>query len=295
MLELLVFTAADRRYEPFVLPYMVSVLWSNPDTIVEVCVEDEDSFRREFRSGLEVLERHCAGRFAISTGRHFDQVSNTVRFLETPRNQARYVYIGDIDILVLERIAPDHIENMRVLGLPYSNIQRPSGKKALSGLHFSDWDAYYPLPNDYPKQRINLDECFLYDLIVARGLGLPDPSHTFRPLHGYHMSLNRDPRIPGVGGWGYTRNRSYALSFNKLRQSDLWRDSAPCFSPDYLKLLYILEVSIAFHFPDLFESSSLSPMPSVRSLFITEKPRTHPIKKWRNILALGKSRAADRT
>jgi len=195
MTDLVIFTAANICDEPFVLPYMASCAWFNPNAAMEIRVENRVRFHAENNEGLAVLERHFPGRCLVTQGEYFSRVPNSVRFLQKPSLAAEYVYIGDVDILVLEEIVPRHLQNMADLRLPYSNIERPHGKGALSGLHFTARDTFYPQASDGTVSRINCDEYVLYDLIIARGLPMPDISHRVRPIHGYHLSLNRDPRI----------------------------------------------------------------------------------------------------
>lgn len=253
-MKLTVFTAANNKYEPFVIPYALSILAHNPDTVVEIALEEPDRFSTENAKALSILSR-LADRLILRRGDFSRLPANSVRFTETPTQKADFVYIGDIDILVLEDIAPAHISRMEITGLPYCNIKRP-GKRALSGLHFSRWDAFFPHA-DAPKNRINLDEGYLFDLIEARGLPIPNEDDKFRPLHGFHLSLNRDPRTTR-NTWGGI-NKSMAGAFTKFRCSELWLEISPFFDLRYKRILFTLEVMLASRFPEILEKSPPTP------------------------------------
>lgn len=251
--SLTVFTAVNRRYEPFVAPYIASVVVHNRDTTVEVCVEDPALFRADNHRAMATLEEHFPGRALIRGGDFSRAKANSIRFIETPESVSEYVYIGDVDIIITEEIAPFHLNHMAETGLPYSNLKRPN-KDALSGLHFSRWDALYPHA-ETPSSRINLDEGYLWDLVMARGLPAPpldDPKP--RPLHGFHLSLNCDPRIIN-GGWGGVRHRPAADAFATMRGSPFWQRLSPHFDKRFLRVLFALEVMLTARFPEIMEAS----------------------------------------
>lgn len=87
-----------------------------------------------------------------------------------------YVYIGDIDIIVLDStIVDQHLKLMAKTGLPYSNRARGGPRAQLSGLHFTRYDAYYPVPDvsdiDITQE---VDEALLYKIVQRRGLPIQD-------------------------------------------------------------------------------------------------------------------------
>lgn len=202
------FTSANKLYEMFVLPYALGGLIHNDDARVEVCLEDPGAFESTNREAIGTLEAGVgADRFLVRGIEAAEGVSpNSVRFLETPRVATDFTYIGDIDVLILEAVSPLHRKRMAELDLPYSNVLR-DGKQALSGLHWTRTDAYYPVR---VPQGINLnrDEELLYHLVKGRGLRLPPPGLS-RPMHGYHLSPNRAPLRRVIDGhhsfhWGLT-------------------------------------------------------------------------------------------
>jgi len=239
MAELNIFTCADRKYEDFAPLFIAFCLWSNSDATVEIGVEDADRFAAVHREAMSRLtSTHGKNAFLIRnvnwrTSQDRNIFPNSVRFLAEPVLPSEYIYISDIDIVTLEGgIAKQHIDDMARTGLPYSNWVR-TGKKRLTGLHFSRRDWQYPLPplDDLDFAEIN-DELLLYTL-VGRKLGYDPPlGERFRPVHGIHMSPNRAPggsirKGNAKPGWliGPHRNR-----WDQFRRTDGFRDLEPHFS-----------------------------------------------------------------
>ena len=249
------FSSATPDYELFVLPYMASALIHNYNVRVEVCVEDNARFRKTNALGIEVLLRH----YGENRVRIRDVVSsrgvspNSVRFLETPEVMSEFTYIGDIDILILEQISQKHIDRMLSAGLPYSNVLRP-GRRALSGLHFTRSDAYYPVALPAGVD-LNLDEALLYALVTSRGAPLP-PEEWNRPAHGFHLSLNRSPLPRFVDGkrkpgWSVDRSKKrFLAAYEALQRHPVWRAMYLFFDRRYRVLLGLLDLALADTFPD---------------------------------------------
>jgi len=226
------FTCCNKKYEYFACLYVFSALYHNPDIKVEIGVESTADFLESHKAEIDFLTRiYGQGKFEFRevdwrTKNNRRILPNSVRFLATPNAKADYVYIGDIDILVLDsNISGIHIDRINSTGLPYSNSVRP-GTKKLSGLHFTSWDALYPLPDicDLDLLRMN-DEHLLYEILVRRGLALSD-IEWFRPIHGIHMSPNRQPdsrMVAGklIPGWSID---SYQKKFEIFSASDLYKE-----------------------------------------------------------------------
>jgi hypothetical protein len=123
-------------------------------------------------------------------------MQNTYRFVVPPESKADFVYIGDVDIMIVDDV---WIKHKRVFerGLPYSNRVRHNTTK-LTGLHFTRYDTYYPLPEirDIANEFKN-DEEVLYQIVKRSGQldrqAEIDAVGVGRPVHGIHMSLNRIP------------------------------------------------------------------------------------------------------
>lgn len=271
---LTVFTVASHSHELYVLPYLACVLANDQDAVVEIVLEDPARFAASNTEALALLDRFFEGRYALSPGDFAGMTPNTLRFLATPTLVNEHVYIGDIDILVLEPIAPGHLEHMARTGLPYSNVTRPPKHRRLSGRHFTRWDAFYPRPPEARLERLHHDEATLFDLVTARGLPLPDPEDTYRPVHGFHLSLNRDPRaaekLPAPT-WCVHYSAEHARAYARLRSSAPWRELAPHFDVRYQRILFLAEAMLATRFRDELEGTPPSPGLCIRD-FVDGSP-----------------------
>lgn len=229
--SVLFYTCADGAYEAFAPLFIASSLWSVPSALAEVGVENRARFIKDHARALAVLEQHLPGRFAISEV-GFDRskmIPNTVRFVTPPTLKAEYVYISDIDIIMLDQAFPaEHLKFMASHGLPYANSMRDRDMR-MTGLHFTRHDAYYPIPELEPEiLRIN-DEQVLAELVTRRGHSLHF-TPWFRPVPGIHVSPNRAPqgerlsdgrRVPG---WGI---EPWVKPFRAFRDTALYKSLAP--------------------------------------------------------------------
>lgn len=216
------FTAVDRRYELFVPMFAYSVLANNPDAIVEIAVEDPERIRREHEYP-QILNEAYPDRFILRSGDFEKAHPAAVRFLEEPRHRLEHTYIGDADIIVLDHVSPWHIQKMKELDLPHSNVIRPNSQR-LTGLHFCKTDFHYPIGNLHHKgygKGCLPDEQFLYHIYETKD-ALPPRGHQLRPQHGIHLSLSRVPY--GRPSWGILEK--YVQPFTELFAGSLWRDIA---------------------------------------------------------------------
>jgi len=157
-----------------------------------------------------------------------------------------YVYIGDIDILILENVTKPHLEHMQKTGLPFSNIRR-KGKERLSGLHFTRADAFYPLPDHFEGLPIHADEELLFKMVERHRVGTPDPADNYRPLHGYHMSLSRPP-VSSTHAWGGIQDGQLLKIYMEFRSGRQWQEMYRFFDKRYKMLLSIIDSAIfAYH------------------------------------------------
>lgn len=237
MLDLTIFTCANRAYEDFTPLFVASALWSNPQAHVEVGLEDAAAFRAT--PAWTLLRDRFGDRFTIRSVAWTDGQGRpirpgTVRFVTQPAVPAFYTYITDIDIIMLDRgIQQRHARHMLREGLPYSNWVRP-GEDRLTGLHFTRSDFQYPLPavDDLALGSLN-DEMALF-VIVERLLGRSPPrGPMFRPVHGIHVSPNRPPVASGEGdrftpGWGI---EPHLPAWRRFRASALYALVHPVLSP----------------------------------------------------------------
>lgn len=195
--SLLFYTYADKRYAIFALPYAYFALRNNPSARVEILLEDAKEFQKVYSGGIRVLNElfpHQVTFTQSRTPRNAHVIPNTIRFIEQPTSRAEYLYIGDIDIMVMDDVLDIHLSYMRKFTLPFSNvIRQASPTPRLTGLHFCRFTDYYPLPDisDLDLSTRN-DENVLYEIMRRKNLMVPS-SFRHRPECGIHMSLSRDP------------------------------------------------------------------------------------------------------
>lgn len=229
--NLLFFTCCNKRYEHFVGLYAFSALYHNQDARIEIGLESKSSFEDKYKEELDFIKYNFGeDSLHLREVEWFDAdkrkiLPNSVRFINTPERKSEFVYIGDIDILILDKnISNIHKNRMQKTDLPYSNSVRPDTNR-MSGLHFTRYDSYYPLPN---LENLNLkmlnDEILLYKIIQKKGLPLP-PNEWFRPIHGIHVSPNRnlmktvDTNGRVIPGWGIEK---FSKEFEKFHAEILF-------------------------------------------------------------------------
>jgi hypothetical protein len=253
------FTAVSRNYEHFVVPYIVSSLIANENAQCEVLVEDPTVFKASTVAALDAVQYHFPDKWLILS---MDRrcwwkpgagMWGAQRFLNQPTTKLNYTYIGDVDVLVLDNdIEQVHVAHAAQLNLPYSNIVRP-GTRRLSGLHFVQTSPYFDVINQQfvakflklRMQRLHTlsDEMLLFEMMEGT-FGLPEHSDQrileFRPTHGFHLSMNRQPM--GSPGWGIIRSR--IEKYDLLKKDTRWRELAPLFDSRYRGLVDCLDMAI---------------------------------------------------
>lgn len=219
-IKTLIFTCANAAYEDFAPLYAASALMHSQSSLVEIGVEDAERFLTVHGGAWRKVEDRYPHRTLLRTVAFPPKLlPNTVRFITAPVTTAHYVYIGDIDIIILDKDFPEmHISHMEKHSLRFSNIVRPNTNR-MSGLHFAEYTAYYPIPDTSSLTRRMSDEQMLYALCELKGLSISDASHRFRPLHGIHASPNRMPNISERGGrkipgWGWQPYASKWFAFS---------------------------------------------------------------------------------
>jgi len=217
LIKLNIFTCCNNIYKDFIPLFILSNITYNEDCFVEVGVDDDNY--DGIKESLDVLKTIFGNKFLvynvnfnnkIYNGKEYMIKSNTVRFLTTPKIKSEFVYISDVDIITLEKnIMLTHVNHMEKFNLPYSNVVRGDLEK-LTGLHFTPYENYYPIPNFndlYEKNLLIQDEKFLYQIVKKRYPNF-NMENQFRPVHGIHISPNRPPfaseKNPfnwGIGKW----------------------------------------------------------------------------------------------
>ena len=236
MTTTLSYTCCDKSYEDFVPLFAAATLFHNDDFVVEVGLEDIDSFMASHRDAVAVV-REAFGEKQLrlsnvswTTAEGQRLLPNVVRFVTVPQTTGMdYIYLTDVDIIVLDtNVTEVHLEHMARQDSVYSNMVR-KGTKRMSGLHFTVPKAQYPLPDlsDVDLVRTN-DEEVLYTIVERRGTVIYDDD--FRPVHGIHVSPNRDARggSPQTPGWGA---QTYAKQFLAFDDQPLMRELEPLLSP----------------------------------------------------------------
>jgi len=250
---MLFYTCANRKYEDFAPLYVAACLHHNQGARCEVGLEDEQAFRAAHADAITVLETHFPNRFMLHTVNFPKRViPNTVRFITTPLWKAEFVYIGDIDILILEKnLALIHARQMERTGRDFCNSVRP-GTKRLSGLHFTRYDAYYPLDGIEAFNLSDLDEHVLYQICLTRRGFDTDDAPWFRPTHGIHMSPNREPFGSVVNGkrrpgWGIAPWTQHYIEF---ASTPLMQALRPQLSSRLLRSLDLIDSACGQRSPD---------------------------------------------
>lgn len=232
------FTCCNKEYEGFVPIFIHSVLYHN-DVDIEICLEDESQLNESDNSIVYIKKcypdstitlRKANFKTMFIENKQYKIIPNVVRFIETPTIKNDYVYICDIDIIILQKqIEQIHIDFMNKIKSDYSNLVRPSLKKRLTGLHFCKWDSYYPIPNyDDLAEILCHDEHFLYYLVKKKNEIIENT--TFRPVHGIHASQNRED----INAWGIS---SWSKQWLVYRQSSEFFHLEKMFSSKISKII----------------------------------------------------------
>lgn len=256
--ELLIFTYADVSYDIFVLPYIAFALNSNPGVRVEVAVEDIDNFNSKYKAGIGQLRESFGDAFLIRQSKvieaKIDCTPNVIRFIEHPETCAEYIYIGDIDLMILEDVFKIHTQYIEKYDLPFSNVIRQPVKDnqpRLTGLHFCRFEQMYPLPDlsDIDLKKMN-DEHVLYLIMKRKGAMVPE-SFKLRPECGVHLSTNRNPLGQYVAnnrvfsakkslGWGIKKH-DFHEKYKKVQKSATYQSCFMYFPAQFKLMLVALE------------------------------------------------------
>ena len=226
-----IFTCCDDKYLDFIPIFIFSHLYHNPDSFIEVGYDG--ILTQEIQQALDFISKDYKDKFLVRSekigsidykGSKIICTPNLTRFIVTPQVKCDNVYISDVDIICLEKnILNIHLNDMSKTGLKYSNVVRKKQTEdqdyfRLTGLHFTPWENFYPLPNydDLIERKIhNYDEIFLYELVKKRFPKF-NYENIFRPVHGIHVSLNRPP--VGDIGWGIKKWEKKWLLFRNTTE-----------------------------------------------------------------------------
>ena len=275
--ELLFLTIATGDYWIFAAPFAAACLATFPDCRVEILVERSRVYDI-VSQGVTVSDRVCL-RPILSSMARWEAIprhlrvndypsrhpAGSIRWLTVPRTAAHYVYVCDVDILISDTGLFDwHKAFMSKFSLPYSNIHRqdhPEGVEQgrMTGCHFADYGWFYSaamnLYRDMVRDDISCDqkaqrqtryydERILYHLCdLAECLPPPELKgrYKWRPIHGIHTSLKRDPK----SRLGWNLRAKPIRDYRRLQETPVWKLARPFFAPEYLALLERLEAEIS--------------------------------------------------
>lgn len=273
MSDLTFFTSASGFYRNFVCSYAVFALAHNPGARVEIMVQDLVEFESEHKKALSWIWKQWPGRFLLREDERTEYPANMRRFLVEPTLRSVYVYIGDIDIFIVEEILPFHQRKMVELGLRHSNVIRHKSNR-LTGLHFAEWVLMYPiapLPFKLRLRRSSADEQYLFERVKAKG-ELPPREHQMRPLHGIHMSPHRIPYAPM--GWELY-DEDILSKFARFCSTETFATFLALATPSERWLLETLRSTV--HAKKILSPSDLGSL----AILSYEKPR---FSQWRRFL-----------
>jgi hypothetical protein len=249
-----VFTCANPAYEDFAPLYAASVLSHTRSSLVEIGVQDTQSFLNNYGAAWSLIDEHFKKRaFLRSVNFTPSVLPNTIRFINQPHCSGEYIYIGDIDVLILEQGFPNiHINHMRKNGLPYSNSVRP-GTDRMSGLHFARYSSFYPLPDTSSIDLSLNDERVLFKICKLKGIPLRPDAPWFRPVHGIHLSPNREPEMSmrggrSIPGWGY---KPYLMRYQQFTNEPFFCALRQHLSPRISAMLKTLDSLAASRAPKI--------------------------------------------
>lgn len=235
------FTAAFEKHKIFIPLFIVSCLESHPEATVEIIVDNIQNtpclkLLREFYGKEKILVYKTTQKYNSKL------FGGTIRFTSIPKTKNQYTYITDIDIIIFDKnIQEIHCQYMKELNLFYSNIIRP-GSKRLSGLQFLKTKEYYEIIT-FDKTEKTLknvrnvlnDENVLYE-VLKQNYKLPPINFSKRPVHGIHMSLNREPYAP-KGNCNWNIKPKYKEAFLQLQKQKIWSLAFPLFDNNLKQLL----------------------------------------------------------
>lgn len=227
--NIIFFTCCNGVYKNFIPLFILSNLYHNDNSFVEIGVDYDVDIN--LSESISILNNLYPNKFLIRNVNfesivinkvEYNIMPNTIRFITTPKIKSKYVYISDVDIITLDQnICNQHIKHMEKENIPYSNIVRPYSEKQkykkLTGLHFTPYNNYYPIPKytDLIESGLYNDEDFLYQLVKKRYNNISEISQ-WRPVHGIHVSPNRKP-TDGVD-WGMKKWKNQWVNFRNSKE-----------------------------------------------------------------------------
>lgn len=196
--NLLFFTYANARYHIFATLYPLFALISNPEAVVEIILSDYEAFANYYTNVIKFYDTTYPGKVRYTPVDAKNILPNSVRFLVQPTLKAKYVYIGDVDIFLLEDVLSYQLDFMARHQSDFGNVLRNDHQ--FTGLHFIPYEKMYPvkIPNNTDLSRTN-DEVLLCHLMREKNLRFPiKATLAERKIHGVHISLFSRPPLMSV-------------------------------------------------------------------------------------------------
>lgn len=198
------FTYANAKYHVFATLYPLFALISNPDAVVEIILSEYELFKKNYANIMEFYDKNYPSKVRYTSvdthpliaGKNI--LPNSVRFVIEPTLKAKYVYIGDIDILLQEDVLDYWLQFMEKHLCDFGNCLR--NEKQLTGLHFIPYDKMYPvvIPPNIDLLRTN-DEMLLYRMLKEKNLRFPINANMLeRRTNGAHISYFSRPPLASM-------------------------------------------------------------------------------------------------
>ena len=189
------FTYANARYHVFATLYPLFALLSNPEAAVEIILSDYEAFTNKYANVINFYDAVYPGKVRYTPVDMKNVLPNSVRFLIQPTLKSEYVYIGDIDIFLMEDVLDYQLKFMAKHQSDFGNVLRNPNQ--LTGLHFIPYEKMYPVkvPPNTDLLRTN-DEVLLCRLMREKNLRFPVSAKVEeRKLHGLHISFFSRPPL----------------------------------------------------------------------------------------------------
>jgi len=212
--DLCITTAVNEGYQNYIPWFIYFVCESYPMYSVRIFLSSKLGLRlksalRLISGDFKVYENSFSG---FPTDAHSIKCLRWLNYV-LEFEDFKYLYICDLDMLICREeptLLEQHINHCKVLGLPYSNINRPNvSPPRIGGYHFVErepwFEAMLPVIKKYRKRlksgdltqaKVGKNESLLYIMIKESGLGLPleyntnsSPEYHFRPEHGFHVNF----------------------------------------------------------------------------------------------------------
>ena len=195
---LLFFTYANAKYHVFAALYPLFALTSNPEAVVEIILSNYDDFIRDYANIIRFYDAAYPEKVRYTPVDAGNILPNSVRFLVQPTLKTEYVYIGDVDIFLLEDVLDYQLNFMAKHQSDFGNVLRNDHQ--FTGLHFIPYEKMYPvkIPNNTDLSRTN-DEVLLCRLMREKNLRFPiNATFEERKVHGVHISWFSRPPLMSV-------------------------------------------------------------------------------------------------